>query len=87
MLTTDSTISRLESLNEVPSGPRNQSRRQLAYILCMAYMVDPAEFELTADDLPPGLAVTDRTAGGQQELPTIWTTRGAKRMRPMREAA
>lgn len=74
MLTTDSTISRLEGSDDLPSGPRNRSRRQLAYILCMAYMVDPADFGLTPEDLPPGLRVTARTPGEQAELPTIWTT-------------
>lgn len=68
MLTTESTISRLESLPSEPSGHRSASRRQLAYILCHVYGVDPAEFGLSPDDLPPGIdlkpldlaATTDR---------------------------
>lgn len=55
MLTSDATISRLEGLDQAPSGPRSGSRRQLAFVLCLAYQVDPAEFGLTIDDLPPGL--------------------------------
>lgn len=52
MATTDATISRLESLSSEPIGPRQQSRRQLAYVLCLLYGVDPAEFGLRQADVP-----------------------------------
>lgn len=55
MLTTDVTISRLEALPVVPAGPRQGSRRQLAYVLCRSYRVDPEEFGLSENDLPPGM--------------------------------
>lgn len=68
MLTTGSTISRLESLDVVPTGPRARSRRQLAYVLCRAYRVDPAEFGLDGGDVPPGVTIPDRST----DSPTKW---------------
>lgn len=68
MLTTASTVSRLEGLDSEPVGNRQGSRRQLAYVLCRAYGVNPAEFGLTANDMPPGVTIPARTADSS----TIW---------------
>lgn len=73
MLTTKSTISRLEQQTEAPNGHRAAGRRQLAYILCVAYGVDPADFGLTPDDLPPGISRAMRTHESQgRGLSTNW---------------
>ena len=61
MLTTASSISRLEQLQVVPTGPRSASRRQRAYMLCLCYEVDPADFDLDPEDLPPGWEIPART--------------------------
>lgn len=53
--TTGATISRLESLNEVPKTPK---RRHLAWALCASYGVDPTDLGLTDDDRPPLVIVT-----------------------------
>ena len=56
VMTTASTISRLERLPTEPTGPRQRSRRQLAYVLCAyVYNVDPADFGLSSEDVPPNL--------------------------------
>jgi hypothetical protein len=70
MLTTASTISRLESVDEEPTGNRQRSRRNLAYVLCMAYNVDPAEFGLGPSDLPPGVAIKRRSSSGSTKCRT-----------------
>lgn len=54
LLTSTSTISRLESSTDVPTMAR---QRQLALVLCLAYDVDPAEFGLSPDDAPTGWGV------------------------------
>lgn len=72
MLTSTAAISRLEARTEAPGGGRQQSQRQRAYILCLAYEVDPAELDLGPDDLPPNLAVPNRTPADLRESPTIW---------------
>jgi hypothetical protein len=64
MLTSDATISRIESLAEVPAGHRSGSRRQLAYLLCLAYRVDPSDFGLGPDDIPPNIEVRPRGPHG-----------------------
>lgn len=66
VICSDSTISRIENLDELPMGPRATRRRQLAYVLCLAYRVDPADLGLTNDDNPPGLALPD----DDEEWPT-----------------
>jgi hypothetical protein len=79
MLTSKATISRLEAQNELPIGHRSASRRQLAYVLCLAYRVDPADFGLGSSDLPPGLRIPHRRHHGastswydvQPELPLL----------------
>lgn len=53
--TSDAMISRLESATERPTGQRTTRRLQLAFALCMIYGVDPAELDLSPNDLPPGL--------------------------------
>ena len=60
MLTSKATISRLEQQPELPAGHRSGSRRQLAYVLCLAYRVDPADFGLGPGDLPVGLRIPPR---------------------------
>lgn len=75
MLTSGGSISRLEDLDEMPSGGRSASRRQLAYILCLCCQVDPAEFGLSSDDLPPGLTIPARTLNDQGEpASTKWSS-------------
>lgn len=60
MRTTKQTVHRLEALDEEPTGQRQRSRRQLAYVLCAhVYHVDPAEFGLGDDDVPPALRATE----------------------------
>ena len=57
-------ISRLEACEVVPSGPRSKRVRQLAYVLCKVYNVDPAEFGLDGDDPPTGWQrIPPRTLG------------------------
>jgi hypothetical protein len=68
MMTSDAAVSRLESLDDVPHGPRSRRNRQLACVLCHAYRVDPAEFGLSDDDLPPSVAVSARSGTSS----TIW---------------
>jgi hypothetical protein len=68
-LTSAGTISRLESMTDVPSGPRQQRNRQVAYVLCRAYRVDPAEFGLSDDDNPPGVTLAPRS---EDSPSTIW---------------
>jgi len=63
ILTTKSAISRLEQLDDVPTGPRSASKRARAIVLCKVYEVDPAEFGLSDDDLPPGIHIPPRTPG------------------------
>ena len=63
MLTTKSTIARLERHPVVPVGPRTRAQRQLAYVLCLCYEIDPAEFDLGPGDLPPGLRIPPRHHG------------------------
>ena len=73
--TTGATISRLESLDEVPEG---KGRRQLAWALCVSYGVTPKELDLTDEDRPP-LAITraifedaaQRTALNTESAPVI----------------
>lgn len=87
VLVTDSTISRLEAMEVQPSGPRAGGRRQLAYILSVAYGVDPAEFGLSPDDLPPGLSIPPRSRGDDGSvLSTKWYT-GNPSVRHLRIAA
>lgn len=74
VLTSTATISRLESLAEVPTGARARHRRQVAYVLCRAYRVDPAEFDLDPDDCPPGLTIRPRTPADLGDSPTNWYT-------------
>jgi hypothetical protein len=50
------TISRLESLTEIPLGPR---QRRNAFVACLVYGVDPAELGLSPDGLPLPGAVGD----------------------------
>lgn len=59
MITSYGSINRLERTTEAPTG---RLRRQLAFVLCRAYRVDPAEFGLGEDDIPPGVAIPDRSA-------------------------
>jgi hypothetical protein len=68
MRTTRSTVQRLETLQAVPTGPKSGSKRQLAYVLCLAYRVDPADFDLSPDDLPPGIKIRPRRTAAS----TIW---------------
>jgi len=63
MPTTTTLISRLERSDDVPRGPRSRLRRQLAAVLCHIYWVDPADFDLGPDDLPPGWRLAERTLG------------------------
>lgn len=73
MLITTSSISRLEKIPVVPTGPRQASRRQRAYMLCLCYGVDPADFDLGPNDIPPGLRLPPRTFGPDgRVLSTIW---------------
>jgi hypothetical protein len=50
-LTSGPTISRLEDSLEVPTDKR---RRALACIAAIVYGLDPAQFGVSSDDLPPG---------------------------------
>lgn len=65
VICSDSTISRLETLHEMPEGPRGSRRRQLAYVLCLAYRIDPIDLGLDSNDTPPGLALP----GDDEEWP------------------
>ena len=74
MLTTATAISRLERSSEVPVGPRARGRRQLAYVLCLCYLVDPADFDLGPGDLPPGITIPARTWEDGRLSSTKWLT-------------
>lgn len=50
-----STISRLEKLEEAPLNPR---KRQTAYLCTLIYGLDPEQFGVGPDDIPPGLRDT-----------------------------
>jgi len=63
MAASEAAISRLESAAVAPHGPRSLRMRQLAYVLCLVYNVDPAEFGLSGDDPPPGWSIPPRTLG------------------------
>lgn len=67
VICSDSTISRIESLDTIPDGPRSTRRRQLAYVLCLAYRVDPGELGLTDGDNPPGLLLP----GDDEDWPAV----------------
>jgi hypothetical protein len=69
VLTSAGAISRLEARLDVPSGLRQRRNRHLAYVLCHAYRVDPAEFGLDDDDRPPGVRLEPRRDDGSS---TIW---------------
>lgn len=71
-LTSAATISRLEDLSVVPTGPRARRRRATAYVLCLAYRVDPAELELGPEDAPPGTEIPPRTPADLVVSPTKW---------------
>lgn len=58
MITSESTISRLEGL-DVP--PPSRKRRMTAWSLSVLYGFDPGDLGLTVDDAPPP-AVLDRLA-------------------------
>lgn len=73
-LTDASTISRLESMTEPPTGARSKSQRQRAYILCLAYEVDPASLGLGPDDLLVDVVIPFRTPSDLREASTIWDT-------------
>lgn len=75
VLTSSATISRLEDRADMPTGGRSRSQRQRAYILCLAYGVDPAELGLGPDDLPTNMVIPARTLGEQGKPSTIWFTR------------
>lgn len=53
VLTSPSTLSRLESLEVVPVV---RTQRARAYLACLIYGVDPGELALDEGDLPPGIA-------------------------------
>lgn len=72
MLTSTAAISRLESRHDMPTGSRSQSQRQRAYILCVAYGVDPAELGLSPEDLPPNMEIEPRTPGELGISSTEW---------------
>lgn len=55
-----STISRLEKLDEPPLNPR---KRQTAYFCALIYGLDPAQFGVGPDDVPPGLRGTATDLG------------------------
>ena len=72
VITSKATISRLEHSPEAPTVfGKDRTRRQLAYILCLAYGVDPAEFDLSPRDVPPGVMILPRSDGRPS---TIWLT-------------
>jgi hypothetical protein len=48
--TSSATLSRLETR---PDAPADRGGRKVAYIACRVYGVQPAQLELTADDVPP----------------------------------
>lgn len=58
MITSESTISRLEGLHVVPPS---RKRRMTAWALSVLYGFHPGELDLTVDDAPPP-AVLDRLA-------------------------
>jgi transcriptional regulator with XRE-family HTH domain len=72
MLTTGSTISRMENREEIPTGHKSAAIRQRAYILCLVYEVDPACLGLGPDDLVAEFEIPPRTPGGQRKASTIW---------------
>lgn len=49
------TVSRLEQHPELPMGRQSLRHRMLAYLLCLTYGLDPEQFGLDPDDLPPGI--------------------------------
>lgn len=53
MLTTHTSLNRLEKLT---GPPTDRSRRALAYLAMLCYGFDPADLGLNADDLPKGFA-------------------------------
>lgn len=84
ILTTGSTIGRLEARPDVPTGPQQRSVRRRAFCLLRLYGFDPAEFDLDPDDGPAGLrlVIDDRprpssawVTGDDQRTPSSgWVT-------------
>lgn len=73
LTTTTASISRLEHEPAVPAGPRSERKRQLACMLCLCYGVDPGEFNLSPDDLPPGWKIPPRRRTRSGDMPsTNW---------------
>lgn len=71
VLTSGSTISRLEALRAAPS---DRVQRARAYLACLVYGVDPAELGLTPDDLPTEIA--KGIEGGWVDLNPLSVTDG-----------
>lgn len=71
-LTSTGSISRMEDSTGVPRDPR---RRALACIAAIVYGLDPAQFGVSSDDLPSGVAKDIETTRMQGKRPTKWETR------------
>lgn len=70
MLTSKATIHRLEKSDYAPTVfGKDKQRRQLAYVLCVAYGVDPAEFGLSSGDMPPGVELAPRSGSVTEWYP------------------
>ncbi len=75
--TSESTILRLEKRGAAPRNwGKDADTRELATLLCLVYCVDPIEFDLSPDDLPPGIrAAVEANAQGGSTPPTAVTIR------------
>lgn len=87
----DTTVGRLEALDEIPSDAK---RRRNAYLLTILYEIDPADLGLTDDDGPGKTAVSvtrdARALHAKKEwrslLSTTWSTHHRRKF-PLQIAA
>lgn len=68
-LTSTGSISRMEDSPGVPKDPR---RRALACIAAIVYRLDPSQFGVSSDDLPPGTVKDIDTTRLRGFPPTKW---------------
>lgn len=68
-LTSEATISRMENSDDVPRDPR---RRALACVAALVYGLDPTQFGVGSDDLPPGTVLDLNATRAQVMSLTKW---------------
>lgn len=83
-LTSKASISRMEDSQEVPTDPR---RRALACVAAIVYGLDPNQFGVGSDDLPPGTVSDINGTRGQEFSSTRWYEAEIIDLRARRNAA